>query len=431
MKVAFYTLGCKVNQYETDVMRSAFENKGYETTSNDENADIYIVNSCTVTSVADKKSRQKLRHFKRNNPNSIVVLTGCFAQVYADKAKEIEEADIIVGVKGRSKMPEIVENYLKDRQRIINIIPNKNTDKFEAMSSTTFYEKTRAFIKIEDGCNRFCSYCAIPLARGRVRSKPINELKDEIILVAKAGYKEVVLVGINLACYGQDTGSRLIDAIKTASEIEGIERVRLGSFEPEMLYESDLEEMLKIKEFCPHFHISLQSGSDETLKRMNRHYNSSEFYDIVTLIRKYFPDAAITTDVIVGFPGETDEEFKASCEFVKKVGFSKIHIFPYSRRAGTVADKMPEQIISSTKTQRAKIMQEIADDAETRFLKDKIGKTVLMLAETVENGVLSGFTADYIPVRVENDFFDTSLQNTFIYAKIKGINKDYCIGEAL
>lgn len=428
MKVAFFTLGCKVNQYETDVMRSAFEAKGYTTVSDDENADIYIINSCTVTSVADKKSRQKLRHFKRNNPNSIVVLTGCFAQVYADKAVEIKEADIIIGVKDRTQVPEIVESYLKDRQRIINIKPNENGEKFETMICSTFYEKTRAFIKIEDGCNRFCSYCAIPLARGRVRSKPLDELKKELTLVSDAGYKEVVLVGINLACYGQDTGKRLIDAIRLACSIDGIERVRLGSFEPEMLIESDLEEMSKFAKLCPHFHISLQSGCDETLKRMHRHYNCEEYLEIVNLIRKYFPSPAITTDVIVGFPGETDDEFKKSCEFVKKVGFSKVHIFPYSRRAGTLADKMPDQIDNTLKAKRAKIMQAVADESENEFLKSKIGSTVKVLAETYENGYICGLTADYIPVKIISDNFD-SLQNTFIYAKIKRIDNDSCIGE--
>lgn len=428
MKVAFFTLGCKVNQYETDVMRSAFEKRGYTTVSDDESADIYIVNSCTVTSVADKKSRQKLRHFKRNNQDSIVVLTGCYAQVYYGKAKEIEEADIIIGTKQREKVPEIVENYLKDRQRVINIIPNEKGEKFESMTCSTFYEKTRAFIKIEDGCNRFCSYCAIPLARGRVRSKSLDELESELNLVAKAGYKEVVLVGINLACYGQDIDCRLIDAIRIANSIDGIERVRLGSFEPEMLIESDLEEMASLPKFCPHFHISLQSGCDETLKRMHRHYNSSEYLEIVNLIRKYFENPAITTDVIVGFPGETDEEFKKSCEFVKTVGFSKVHVFPYSRRAGTLADKMPDQIDNATKAERAKIMQSIADKAEAEFLKSKIGKTVKILAETGNDGYICGFTADYVPVKIKSDDFN-SLQNTFICAKIKGNDTDSCIGE--
>lgn len=428
MKVAFFTLGCKVNQYETDVMRSAFESKGYTTVSDDESADIYIVNSCTVTSVADKKSRQKLRHFKRNSPESIVVLTGCYAQVYSDKAKEIEEADIIIGTKERSKVPEIIENYLKDRQRVINIKQNEKDEKFESMTCSTFYEKTRAFIKIEDGCNRFCSYCAIPLARGRVRSKPLDELENELKLVSKAGYKEVVLVGINLACYGQDINCRLIDAVRLAVSIDGIERVRLGSFEPEMLIESDLEEMATFSKLCPHFHISLQSGSTETLKRMHRHYNSDEYLQIVNLIRKYFESPAITTDVIVGFPGETDEEFKESCDFVKKVGFSKVHIFPYSRRAGTLADKMPDQIDNATKAERAKILQRIADKSESDFLESKIGKTVKILAETGENGYICGFTSDYVPVKIKSDNFN-SLQNTFVCAKIKGKDKDCCIGE--
>ena len=320
---------------------------------------------------------------------------------------------------------------LNDRKRIINIRPNEKDEKFETMICSSFYEKTRAFIKIQDGCNRFCSYCAIPLARGRVRSKPLAELKEELLLVSKNGYKEIVLVGINLACYGQDLGIRLIDAIKLASEVDGIERIRLGSFEPEMLIEDDIIELSKLNKFCPHFHISLQSGCDETLKRMNRHYNSDEYYDIVKLIRKHFTNSAITTDVITGFPGETEEEFEKSLSFVKKVGFSKVHVFPYSRRKGTKADKMPNQIDNSIKTERAKWMQLVANESEKVFLSALIGKEVTILAETYTDGYITGFTANYVPVKIKSEYFDTTLQNTFICAKIKGIDKDSCIGELI
>ena len=264
-----------------------------------------------------------------------------------------------------------------------------------------------------------------------VKREPSCELEKELTLIANNGYKEIVLVGINLACYGQDLGIRLIDAIKLADKIEGIERIRLGSFEPEMLLEEDIKELALIEKFCPHFHISLQSGCDETLKRMNRHYNSQEYYDIVRLIRKYFDSSAITTDVITGFPGETQQEFEKSIDFVKKVGFAKVHVFPYSRRKGTVADKMPMQIDNATKSQRAKIMQTAANLSEKAFLESFIGKTVKVLCETYADGYLTGFTANYTPVKIKTENSDSSLQNTFIYAKIKRIDKDCCIGELI
>lgn len=427
MKVAFYTLGCKVNQYETEVIRSEFIKKGFDTINLDETADVYVVNSCSVTAMSDKKSRQQVRHFKKMNPDSVVVLTGCFSQSFPEKAKEINEADIITGTKNKSKIPELVLKYIAEKERIFSVSPHEKGEAFEKSENDCFYEKTRAFVKIEDGCDRFCSYCIIPYARGRVRSKNTDDLKSELKKIAENGYKEVVLVGINLACYGQDIGKRLADAVEAACLTDGIERVRLGSFEPEMLYEEDLKRFASFDKFCPQFHISLQSGCDETLKRMNRHYNSSEYMKIIENINSVFDNPAITTDVMVGFSGETDDEFEKSLEFVKNAGFSKVHVFPYSVRKGTAAEKYPDRIPAEIKSVRAKLMQSAADKSQSDYLSSQIGRKSSVLIERYkDDSYYCGYTKNYVPVRVYSHEFDDSLLNTIADIKIISAENDYC-----
>lgn len=430
MKIAFYTLGCKVNQYETQIIRDAFTKKGFTISKENEKADVYIVNSCAVTAFADKKSRQQVRRCKKISPDSVVVLTGCFPQAFADSAKQLTQADIVCGTKDKSKIPLLVENFIKNKQRIFDISEHPVGEDFEQMQSDTYFEKTRAFVKIEDGCDRYCSYCIIPKARGHVRSKPLEDLKHELLAVSENGYKEVVLVGINLACYGKDLGLKLTDAVKLACDIDGIERVRLGSFEPEMLTNDDIVLLSKLPKFCPQFHISLQSGCDDTLKRMHRHYNSEEYGEIVNNIRKAFKQSAITTDLMVGFPGETEEEFQQSLNFAENMNFAKIHVFPYSIRKGTAAEKMEGHLPQNIKFERAHIAQEMADKSHQKYLKTKIGQTVSVLIEKYkDNSFYFGYTPDYIPVKVFSKNFNPSLPNSVIYVKIINNDDEYCIGE--
>lgn len=430
MKVAFFTLGCKVNQYETEVIRSEFIKKGFESVSCDDIADVYVVNSCSVTAVSDKKSRQQVRHFKHKNPNAVIVLTGCFSQAFPEKAKELNEANIITGTKDKSKIPELVLEFIKSKEKLFCVSSHENGEAFEKMESDCFFEKTRAFVKIEDGCDRFCSYCIIPYARGRVRSKSLEDLKSELIKIAKNGYKEVVLVGINLACYGRDIGLRLIDAVEIACSVESIERVRLGSFEPEMLYDDDLKRFAVLKKFCPQFHISLQSGCDETLKRMHRNYSSDEYAEIVRKINSAFENPAITTDVMVGFSGETEEEFEKSLSFVKSIGFSKVHVFPYSVRGGTIAEKYPDRVSAEVKSARAKEMQAAADAAQAEYLSKQIGRATSVLIEQYkENSYYNGYTKNYVPIKIYSESLDENILNSIVNVKIVSAKSDYCIAE--
>ncbi len=427
MKVAFFTLGCKVNQYETEVLTAKFKANGFEVVSTDESADVYVVNSCTVTASGDKKTRQTLRKFKRANPDSVVALTGCFPQAFPDVASKIPEADVITGSYNRQSLFDSVMLSLTSGKRVIDITPHKKGEEFEKMSVSSFSDRTRAFVKIEDGCDRYCSYCIIPTARGPIRSKSLDDLNLELEQIANAGYKEVVLVGINLSSYGKDTGYRLIDAIELACSIDGIERVRLGSLEPELLTDDDIKRMASQSKMCPQFHLSLQSGCDETLKRMNRHYTSAEYYEIVEKIRKHFDNSSITTDVMVGFAGETQEEFKKSLEFVEKVGFAKVHVFPYSIREGTVAAKMPNQVVKSDKEKRASLMAQTAQNSADAFLQEQLGKVEKVLFETkTADGGYRGYTPNYADVKVLSN---EDLSGLIKSVKMVRVEKDYIIGE--
>ncbi|MBQ3150169.1 MAG: tRNA (N(6)-L-threonylcarbamoyladenosine(37)-C(2))-methylthiotransferase MtaB [Clostridia bacterium] len=427
MKVAIFTLGCKVNQYESQVICELLEKGGFTVVDSDETADIYIVNSCTVTSESDRKNRQAVRRFKRRNPDSIVVLTGCMPQAYPDDCKKLNEADIVLGNRSNHLIVEAINEYLQKNERCILTSEHKTGDEFVPCRINSFRARTRAEIKIEDGCNRFCSYCAIPYARGRVRSKKISDIREESKALAEAGFCEIVLVGINLSAY-RDGENDLCDAIKAASESDGILRVRLGSLEPNYLTDSIIERMAECKKLCPQFHISLQSGCDKTLKAMNRHYTSEEYYRICKKIREVFDGASVTTDVMTGFPGETDTDFEESLEFVKKIGFEKVHVFPYSVRTGTKAASMDGQNEKSVKEARAKVMSEETEKIRKDFLKKQIGKTLSVLIEELRDGAYhEGFTANYTPVKVFGECPDSGIVNV----RITDTDDESCIGNAI
>ena len=427
MKVAFYTLGCKVNQYETQVVQQQFFENGFEVVEPSNEADIYIINSCTVTATGDKKTRQIVHRFKKKNPDAVIVLTGCFPQAYPKDAEEIEEADIVTGTRDRSDIFNLVQQFIGDKKRVIKIVPHEKGEAFEKMCTRGFFERTRAFVKIQDGCNRYCSYCIIPTARGPLRSKAIEDIIEEISFLAEKGYKEVVLVGINLSLYGNEYGTRLIDAIKAACSVEGIERVRLGSIEPELITDDDLKEMASLKEFCPQFHLSLQSGCTDTLKRMNRHYTADEYAELVEKIRNAFENPAITTDIMVGFPSEDEREFKESCEFVERVRIAKAHVFAYSRRPNTRADKMPNQVTKAEKEKRSRKLIEVCDKVRAEFLQTQVGFVAKVLFETFDEKLgYFGYSENYTPIYVK---CEKDLRGEIFEVKIIGSADDYCLGE--
>ncbi|MBE6730607.1 MAG: tRNA (N(6)-L-threonylcarbamoyladenosine(37)-C(2))-methylthiotransferase MtaB [Ruminococcaceae bacterium] len=425
MNVKFVTLGCKVNQYESEAMLSMLNKRGIMTSEND-TADIIVLNSCTVTAESDRKVRQTLRRLRKLNPTAVIVLTGCMVQAFPKTSEELKEADIIIGNVNRSKLFDHIMNFISAKQRIIDIENHENGEKFEKMQVENFSERTRAYIKIEDGCNRFCSYCIIPYARGRVRSKELSELKSETQILGKNGYKEIVLTGINLSCYGSDIGLTLADAIECVCADENIERVRLGSLEPEQLTPDVISRLSKQKKLCPQFHLSLQSGCDETLKRMNRHYNSAEYREIVNNLRNAFENAAITTDIMVGFAGETEEEYEKNLNFAKEIKFSKAHVFAYSRRPGTRADKFPMQLTNKVKEERSRLMIEATEKTQREFTLSQIGKVESVLFEQErEEGVYFGYTMNYTPVLVKSD---TDIHGKILKVKLNSIDGENLIG---
>jgi len=426
MKIAFFTLGCKVNQYETQCLREKFAKLGHNIVNENADFDAVVINSCTVTAESDRKTRQILHRFRRKNPNAVIVLTGCMVQAFPEAAADLFDADIVVGNTDISKIIELTERFLASKQRIFEVIPHEAGEKFNTPDITSFAERTRAYMKIEDGCDRFCSYCIIPTARGRVRSKPLEAIKHEAEELARNGYSEVVLVGINLSAYGKNTQINLCDAVETVCAVDGIERVRLGSLEPDHISDEMLQRFKSQEKFCPQFHLSLQSGCDSTLKRMNRHYDSQFYLDLITRIRKMFPSAAITTDVMVGFAGETEEEFLQSLNFVKKVQFAKAHVFAYSRREGTVAYNLQNQVTNQEKSRRSKLMIEATLQSEKEFLNSQIGNSFPVLFETEENGYAVGYTPNYSRVKVKcnNDILG-EIKNV----QIVSCENDYCVGK--
>lgn len=388
-KVALHNLGCKVNAYEVEAMQQLLENAGYETVPFEEGADVYVINTCTVTNIADRKSRQMLHKAKKMNPDAIVVATGCYAQADTEKLKEDTAVDLILGNNQKTQIVEALEEYEKEHAKQVQVIEINHTREYEELSISSTAEHVRAYIKVQDGCNQFCTYCIIPFARGRVRSRKIEEVLSEVETLAAKGYKEVVLTGIHLSSYGVDFPKEeresLLSLIQAVSRVEGISRIRLGSLEPRIITEEFLEGIVKTGKVCPHFHLSLQSGCNKTLKNMNRRYSAQEYAEKCELIRKFYPAPALTTDVIVGFPQETEEDFEESYEFVKKIHFYETHIFKYSRRHGTKAASMDGQLTEAAKAQRSDRMLELHEIRAREYEEAMIGKKMeLLLEEEIE-----------------------------------------------
>ena len=405
--VAFCTLGCKVNQYETNAMMQKMIEAGYKVVDFETKADIYIINTCTVTNMADKKSRQMLRRVKEINPEAILVAVGCYAQVAKEKLEQIAEIDLILGINEKNDIVKYVEQASKNTY-VSDVL---HQTEFLDFGDVTYTEKTRAVIKVQDGCNQFCSYCIIPYARGRIRSRKPESVIKEITDVAKEGIKEVVITGIHIASYGKDfnTEYRLIDLLEEIQKVDGIQRIRLGSLEPTLITEEFVTRLKKLSKICDHFHLSLQSGCNETLKRMNRKYTTDQFRHVVELLRNAYPEVHLTTDVIVGFPGETEEEFNKTYEFLKEIKFYKMHVFKYSPRSGTVAAKMPNQIDGKIKEERSNKLIELSDENEKEYNQKYIGKEVEVLLEEREGEYLKGHTTNYMVVKMKTN---ENLENT-------------------
>ena len=433
--VAFHTLGCKVNTYETEAMQQLMESAGYRCVEFGERADVYIVNTCSVTNIADRKSRQMLHRARKMNEDAIVVAAGCYVESAKNKIDEDLSIDIIVGNNNKNDIVNIINEYLQDKIKNKFIIDINKETEYEEFNISKINDHTRAFIKVQDGCNQFCSYCIIPFTRGRVRSRKMENIIDEVKSLSASGYKEIVLTGIHLSSYGVDfldesynkrmekltqteesdeefvTKNELLCLIENIANIDGIERVRIGSLEPRIIQENFIKSLSKIDKFCPHFHLSLQSGCDKTLKSMNRKYTADEFYEGVKLIRKYFASPAITTDIIVGFPGETKKDFEESKTFVEKVKFYETHIFPYSIREGTKAANMP-QVDGNEKVRRANILNEINLKNQKEFRALRIGKEDELLCEEIfiKDGIeyFTGYTKEYVKVAVLNSDLKTN-----------------------
>lgn len=425
MKAKIFTLGCKVNQYESQAMLESLLDGGFQQAGEEEQADLLVVNSCTVTAEGDRKARQLLRREKKRNPGAVTVLTGCWPQAFPQEAEGFLEADIVLGSSNRSSLLPHVLEYLSSKQRIVDIPPHRQGEKFEKLKVSGFHGRTRAFLKIEDGCDRFCSYCIIPYARGRVRSKPLEDIRAEVAELAAQGYQEAVLTGINLPAYGQDLGLTLCDAVEAACA-QPVSRIRLGSLEPEQLSPPVIVRLRRQEKLCPQFHLSLQSGCDTTLQRMNRHYTAAQYREIVQNLRQAFPNCSITTDVMVGFAGETEEEFAQSLAFVREIGFAKVHVFAYSRRPGTRAYNAPDQVPNSVKEDRARRMADAAREGQLRFYQAQVGltQTVLFEQAAAEN-VYEGYTENYTPVRAASA---KPLHGLLLPVTLTSAGPDGCLG---
>ena len=429
MKIKFYTLGCKVNTYETEAMEQQFMTYGYDLSES--NADIYVINTCAVTNIAERKSRQMIRRAKELNPKAIIVVCGCYAQTAKEEIEKMPEVDIVIGVNEKTNIVKIVEEFLNEKHGLVKVGDVMHQNNYLDFGTTTYTELNRAVVKVQDGCDRFCSYCIIPYARGKVRSRNPESILREIAQIAQDGIKEVVITGIHLASFGKDFsmedakkyretfgynqnfkpfdpkddlhtgGFRLIELLEQINKVKGIERIRLGSLEPKLITEDFVKRLSKLEKICPHFHLSLQSGCDKTLKEMNRRYTTEEFENSANLLRRVYPEVALTTDIIVGFPNETDEDFKKTYEFLKKIKFYKMHIFKYSPKKGTVAIKMKNQVDGKIKEERSKKLIELSNKNQNEYNESYIGKTVKVLFEEYKNGYFKGHTANYIMVNAK------------------------------
>lgn len=418
-RIATYTLGCKVNQYDTEAVVELFKKEGYEEVAFDEMADVYVVNTCTVTHLSDRKCRQMLRKTKKLNPNSVLVAMGCYAQAAGEQIKiDVPEVDLIVGTNKRNEMIDLVEKYKMNQEDYNYVGDIMDVEEFEELRISNMGEHTRAYLKIQEGCNNYCTYCIIPYVRGKIRSRKIENVIGEAKRLIDAGFKEIILTGIHVASYGKDLGNTsLIEAIRAIHDLEGLERIRLSSIEPVVVTPEFLEAIKALPKLCHHFHLSLQSGCDTVLRRMNRKYTTQEYKESVEALREIWPDVAITTDIIVGFPGETEEEFNQTLQFAKEIGFAQVHLFPYSMREGTVAAKMKDQIDSGIKDERLKRLKEITLASQEDFINQFIGTNMEVLFEKDEMGKSHGYTSNYIKVETPSK---EDLVNTIHTVHIEG-----------
>ncbi len=430
LNVSFITLGCKVNQFESEAMMELFEKEGFKIIPACDNSDIFIINTCAVTKESDRKSRQLINKAKRINKNAIVVAVGCSVQLNSERISEETSVDIVIGTKNKSEIAKLIKEKLS-KQNINDVnkgdtVKFKPHESFEELSISKEHDKTRANIKIQDGCNQFCSYCIIPYVRGPIRSRNEEDIIKEIKTLANNGYKEIVLNGIHLSSFGKDMKKEdaLISIIEEINSINGIERIRFGSLEPNIITESFMQRLSNLDKICDHFHLSLQSGSDTVLQRMNRKYTASEYMDKVNLIRKYMPNSGITTDIIVGFPAETEDEFNETLEFVKKINFSRIHVFKYSVREGTKAASFENQVDEKIKSERSKILISLADKMAQDFMQEMIGKTISVLIEKKNGNLYEGYTTNYLRTVIESDL---DIENQIVEANVIRFEEDCLI----
>ena len=421
MKAALHNLGCKVNAYETEAMQQILEEAGYEIVPFSEDADVYVINTCSVTNMADRKSRQMLHRAKKQNPDAIVVGAGCYVQTKEAQALVDESIDIVIGNNKKHELVPLLREYEASHRKMACVADiNHEKQAYEELSLSRTAEHTRAFIKVQDGCNQFCTYCIIPFARGRVRSRELPDVLQEIRTLAKSGYREVVLTGIHLSSYGVDNGESLLHLIEAVHELEGIERIRLGSLEPRIVTDAFAKRLSELPKICPHFHLSLQSGCDTVLSRMNRRYDTAEYEVGCALLRRYFEHPAITTDVIVGFPGETDEEFETTERYLERIHFYEMHIFQYSRREGTKAAAMPDQVQEAVKKERSEKLLALGHRMSEEFRRYYLGRqvTALLEEEFLYDGkrYYTGYTKEYVKVAVETK---KDLSNTFVTGTLK------------
>ena len=421
MKAALHNLGCKVNAYETEAMQQILEEAGYEIVPFSEYADVYVINTCSVTNMADRKSRQMLHRAKKQNPDAIVVGAGCYVQTKEAQALVDESIDIVIGNNKKHELVPLLREYEASHRKMACVADiNHEKQAYEELSLSRTAEHTRAFIKVQDGCNQFCTYCIIPFARGRVRSRELPDVLQEIRTLAKSGYREVVLTGIHLSSYGVDNGESLLHLIEAVHELEGIERIRLGSLEPRIVTDAFAKRLSELPKICPHFHLSLQSGCDTVLSRMNRRYDTAEYEAGCALLRRYFEHPAITTDVIVGFPGETDEEFETTERYLERIHFYEMHIFQYSRRGGTKAAAMPDQVPEAVKKERSEKLLALGHRMSEEFRRYYLGRqvTALLEEEFLYDGkrYYTGYTKEYVKVAVETE---KDLSNTFVTGTLK------------
>ena len=431
MKVAFSTLGCRVNVYESEAMIEKFIKDGYEITNFEEFSDVYVINTCTVTNMGDKKSRQMISRARRKNPEAIIAVVGCYSQIASDEISKIEGVDVVLGTRNKGDIVYYVNRAREEKRQFVevdDVLRNKN---FEELDIEEYQDKTRAFLKIQDGCNKFCSYCLIPFARGAVCSKDPEKLLKEVHELAQNGFKEIILSGVHTASYGVDLEGdwSLVKVLEEINKVEGIERIRIGSIDPTFFSEGVIEKITTLEKMCPHFHLSLQSGCDATLKRMNRHYTAEDYKTVVENLRKYISDVSITTDIIAGFPGESERDFNETYKFLSEIKLSKMHIFKYSPRKGTKAAEMMLQVDGNIKEQRSEALITLAEKLENEFMNKFIGRTMNVLYEE-ESKELSnhyvGYTPNYIKVITKSD---ENLQGKIVETRLKEVDKGYILGK--